>query len=197
MPFNYKVMYIGKLQEGVLKTEAIKNVSQLLRVSAEKAEKLISQNKSTLIKKEIDYDLAKRYEQKLIKAGLQIKIDKSPIQNSPSENIGESNIPEASVNESTKILTNDNKVTTQIATSHKNAEIRFFKAWIINFILALVAALVAGTIIGVILGVVLAVIGTDQGTIVSISGVVGVPVGLFASFYIYKWSIKKYIMPQF
>ncbi len=75
-------------------------------------------------------------------------------------------------------------------------ELKYFKAWIINFILGIIVALIAGVIIGAIIGFVLGVARIDRNTVSMLCGIAGLFIGLLSSFYFYRWSIKKFIIPQ-
>ena len=49
-------------------------------------------------------------------------------------------------------------------------ELKYFKAWIINFILGIIVALIAGVIIGAIIGFVLGIARIDRNTVMKMTG---------------------------
>ena len=75
-------------------------------------------------------------------------------------------------------------------------DLKYLKAWLINFILAIITAIVAGAIIGAIIGFILGIAGVDRSAISMLCGIIGLFIGLYSSFVFYKWSIKKFIIPQ-
>ena len=75
-------------------------------------------------------------------------------------------------------------------------EITYFNAWLLFSILAGVVAIVAASIVGFVLGFILGMVQINPETISIICGIVGFIIGLYCSFYFYKWSINKYILPQ-
>ncbi|WP_155874929.1 hypothetical protein [Desulfuromonas sp. AOP6] len=75
-------------------------------------------------------------------------------------------------------------------------EIKYLKAWIIFSILAVVVAVVGGAVVGGVVGFILGIAKVNTQTISVFGGVLGALVGLYSSFHFYKWSVKKYILPQ-
>jgi hypothetical protein len=77
-----------------------------------------------------------------------------------------------------------------------DGDLKYLKAWLINLILAIIISLVAGVIIGAIFGFILGLAGVDRSVITILSGIIGFLIGLYSMFFSYKWSIKKFIIPQ-
>ncbi len=211
MSKTYKVVFTNQLQPGVSRGEAAKNVSQALNLSVEKSETLFSRGKAIVIKKNVSYEIAKKYEEKLTEAGLHIQLKQesndATTSNSSSQKLAntDNNIdtfgsPKQNLGEKGGAkISSDSHIKSTVRCndkSHVNVEICFFKAWIINSVLAFGMAVIAGLIIGFITGIVLSMARVDKGTIQLISTLIGLPCGFISSFYFYKWSINKYIIPQ-
>ncbi len=74
--------------------------------------------------------------------------------------------------------------------------INYLKAWILFSILAVVIAVVGGAVIGAAIGFILGIARVDIEIIRAVGATLGFICGLCSSFYFYKWSIEKYILPQ-
>ena len=200
----YTIVYTGTLQEGVSRADAIDNVSNLLGLSVERAERFVSHSKLITVKKNVQYDLAKKYENKLVKAGLRVEIIRDTravtTLGLPKRNEVKRNTSVPSTRETTGVTRHKelpkSKRTSMAKKTQGTREVRYVKAWLINFVLAVSVAFAAGAILGFILGIILIVTGFEKETVSLLSGLIGFPLGLFSSFYFYKWSIKKYIIPQ-
>ncbi|UCC22796.1 MAG: hypothetical protein JSW23_01630 [Planctomycetota bacterium] len=77
-----------------------------------------------------------------------------------------------------------------------DTQIKFFKGWLIFFIISTICGLIAGLVTGAILGFILGVAGTDIEIIKLAGGAAGFIVGLPISFVCYRWSIRRFILPQ-
>lgn len=195
MSNTYKVVFTCRLQPDISESEAAKNVSKVLNVSLEKAESLLSRKKAVVINKNLTYELARKYEEKLVQAGMEIKIlaqsQAETAPHSPKQRTFNSEPQKApSPVSQNASLTRNKKADTM------NGKVSFFKAWIINFVLAVIMAALGGVVVGIILGIVSIIAGIDKNTTHVITTIAGIPCGLISSFYFYKWSINKYILPQ-
>lgn len=77
-----------------------------------------------------------------------------------------------------------------------NENLSFFKSWILYKIMWLITGIIAGVLVGGILGLLLGMAKVNQQMISLISGIVGLFCSFYASFFFFKWSIKKYILQQ-
>lgn len=76
----YKIIFFGQLQPNIEVDEVINNLSLIFNIPKEKAEKFISLKKARVIKKNLSYETAIKYKNKLVKAGLKVEVKKnSPI----------------------------------------------------------------------------------------------------------------------
>jgi hypothetical protein len=75
-------------------------------------------------------------------------------------------------------------------------QIKFFKAWVIFFIVGAVCGGIAGFFASGILGSFLGIIGADVEIIKLACVVAGFIVGIPISFVCYRWSVKRFILPQ-
>jgi len=72
----------------------------------------------------------------------------------------------------------------------------YLKGWLFYTVATLMGGFFAGVLGGAIIGFVLGLIGIDLRIIQIIGGTVGLVLGLYASFVLYRWSIKKFILPH-
>ena len=75
-------------------------------------------------------------------------------------------------------------------------EIKFFKSWIIFFVVATVGAFVAGAVIGFIAGMIIAMLGYPVEGASPYLKLLGFAIGTVVSFFCYKWTVTQYIVPQ-
>ena len=73
---------------------------------------------------------------------------------------------------------------------------KYFKAWFFFLGVALVGGFAAGFVIGMIAGFLVAMTGRDINDYLLGVQILGVIVGLFASFVSFRWSVRRYIIPQ-
>ncbi len=76
-------------------------------------------------------------------------------------------------------------------------QLKIFKAWLNFFLVATLLGFLAGAACGAVLGAVLGALGHDQRMIQIWATISGFVVGIPVSFVIYRWSVLKYIVPQF
>jgi uncharacterized BrkB/YihY/UPF0761 family membrane protein len=77
--------------------------------------------------------------------------------------------------------------------------IHFFKAWILYFVIWLFMSLIFGLLIGFLGGIVLAVMGIDPAILQQnpqIANLMGLVISMVASFFVFKWAVLEYILPQ-
>ena len=74
-------------------------------------------------------------------------------------------------------------------------EIKFLKAYLIYTIVGVLAGAVAGAIQGALLGTILGILGYTE-NIALITGITGFLVGIVISFFVFRWSIRKFIFTQ-
>lgn len=85
--------------------------------------------------------------------------------------------------------------------------VRFLKAYVIYLVVSFIAAVVvgasAGGILGFIIGFVMGFEGKDQDSMVATMAslnpyfsLLGFIAALFAGFFVYRWSIRRFIVPQ-
>lgn len=74
------------------------------------------------------------------------------------------------------------------------SDIKYFKTWIIYTLISILAAFVAGAIQGSIIGFLLGLIGIHLETISKITSITGIIAGTVISFFIFKWTINKFIV---
>lgn len=77
-----------------------------------------------------------------------------------------------------------------------NRKIKFFKGWLIFFLVSIVGGGIVGAIAGGILGFILGAMETDIGVIKLLGGVVGFIVGVPISYICYRWTVSQFILPQ-
>lgn len=75
-------------------------------------------------------------------------------------------------------------------------EVKFLKAYTIYALVGAVCGFFAGAGQGFILGMAMALAGVEPQIIPIITGITGFITGLIISFFIYRWSIRKFIIPQ-
>ncbi|MBM9612929.1 hypothetical protein JWJ90_01365 [Desulfobulbus rhabdoformis] len=189
MDSYYSVVFTGKLRNEYSISEVRENLSSMLKFSPEKIDKILSRNTSIVFKKNLNYEVAQEYEKVLADAGLEIILKKDNNENSNPVS-GENKSSELKRVES---INNNIQVKKEISSE---TDIIYFKSWIINFFLAIVVAFVASFVVGFVLGIVLALFGVDRGNSQMVMKIIGGAIGVYSSFYFYKWSIKKYILPQ-
>jgi uncharacterized membrane protein len=77
-----------------------------------------------------------------------------------------------------------------------NIEVRYFKAWLLFFLIATVGGFVVGAIFGAVVGFTLGVAGMSVEVITLITGALGLIVALPISYFSFRWSVHRYIIPQ-
>lgn len=74
--------------------------------------------------------------------------------------------------------------------------INYFKAWIIFFAISTILGLLAGGITGGVLGVIYGIMGKSIEDNLLLFQTIGFIAGMIVSFFVYKWSVKKYILEE-
>jgi hypothetical protein len=74
-------------------------------------------------------------------------------------------------------------------------EIKFLKAYLLYTFVGVLAGAVAGAIQGALLGAVLGILSYAD-NIPLITGITGFLVGIVISFFVFRWSIQKFILTQ-
>jgi uncharacterized protein HemY len=75
-------------------------------------------------------------------------------------------------------------------------EIKFLKAYVIYVVVGFIAGAIVGAIQGAILGAVLGALGHPMENIPLITAVTGFLFGVFVSFFVFRWNIRKFILTQ-
>ena len=88
------------------------------------------------------------------------------------------------------------KVTDTIRSQKMKNEIKYLKAYAIYVLVGFLAGAIIGFIQGVILGAILGALGYPIEKIPLITGITGFFFGIFVSFFIFRWSIQKFILTQ-
>jgi len=73
---------------------------------------------------------------------------------------------------------------------------KYFRAWFFFLGVALVGGLAVGFVIGLIAGFLIGMAGRDANDYLLGLQIMGYIVGLLASFVSFRWSIRRYIIPQ-
>lgn len=71
---------------------------------------------------------------------------------------------------------------------------KYFKAWIIFFLIATVGGFFLGAIIGGVLGGVMAVAGQSVATIKFVAGILGFVLGIPISYFTFRWTVSEFIV---
>ena len=77
-----------------------------------------------------------------------------------------------------------------------NRKIKFFKGWLIFFLVSVVGGGILGGVAGGILGFILGAMGTDIGVIKLVCGAAGFIIGVPISYICYRWTVSQFILPQ-
>ena len=72
----------------------------------------------------------------------------------------------------------------------------YLKAWFLFFMVATLGGALAGGLLGGILGFLLATAGVATTTIGFIGTVAGFIIGLPISFFTFRWSVRRFILPS-
>lgn len=75
-------------------------------------------------------------------------------------------------------------------------EIRYLKAYLIYTVCATLAGFAAGAFQGFLLGVALALAGVPTQRISLITGITGFFAGALVGFFVFRWSIRTFVLPQ-
>lgn len=75
-------------------------------------------------------------------------------------------------------------------------EIKYFKTWMIYTAVSLLGGFVAGAVQAFILGLILSLVKVPLDIISRTTAITGFIAGLIISFFVFKWSVKKFILPQ-
>jgi hypothetical protein len=74
-------------------------------------------------------------------------------------------------------------------------EIKFLKAYLIYTIVGVLVGAIAGALQGAILGTILGILGYTE-NIPIITGITGFLFGIVISFFVFRWSIRQFILTQ-
>lgn len=77
------------------------------------------------------------------------------------------------------------------------SKISFVKGYLIYLVCASLAGLVAGAIQGGVLGFILGLAGVGLDKITIITAITGFLVGTLIGYFIFRWAICRFILPQF
>ena len=80
--------------------------------------------------------------------------------------------------------------------SNQQTEVKFFKSWVIFFVVATVGAFIAGAVIGFFAGIIIAMLGYPVEGASPYLKLFGFAIGTVVSFFCYKWTVTQYIVPQ-
>lgn len=75
-------------------------------------------------------------------------------------------------------------------------EIKFLKAYVLYVLVGFIAGAIIGAIQGFILGLILGIAGYPIEKIPIITGTTGFCFGVIISFFVFRWSIQKFILTQ-
>jgi len=75
-------------------------------------------------------------------------------------------------------------------------EIKFLKVYVIYVLVGFIAGAIIGAIQGFILGAILGIADYPIENIPLITGITGFFFGVFISFFVFRWSIQKFIITQ-
>ncbi len=74
--------------------------------------------------------------------------------------------------------------------------VSYFRAWTMFMLGSILLGLAAAFILGLIFALVLAPTGLDPRQIEPVFHVIGLATGLVVSFLVYRWSVRRYVLPQ-
>ena len=80
--------------------------------------------------------------------------------------------------------------------SYPVPDVRYAKAWLLFFVLATVCGALAGAVVGFVVGFIFGASGVDLEKIRIICAGLGFLVGLPISYAFYRWSVRRFILPQ-
>ena len=72
----------------------------------------------------------------------------------------------------------------------------YLKAWFLFFLVATLGGAIAGALLGGMLGFVLSMAGVSVPAIKLIGTIAGFIIGLPISFFAFKWSVRRFILPN-
>jgi len=79
----------------------------------------------------------------------------------------------------------------------KIMKVKYFKPWILFFIVGSVGGGIAGFIVGLFSGIIMTIAGVEsQPMHALVGGVAGYIISIPISFLVYKWSVKKFVLSQ-
>ena len=87
MEKRYTLVYMCKLQPNVEMPDVVEKMSALFQISTDKTKKFLSSDKPLVIKRDLTREIAKKYEEKLIQIGLQVKLIETPRHNIPNKHV--------------------------------------------------------------------------------------------------------------
>jgi hypothetical protein len=74
------------------------------------------------------------------------------------------------------------------------AKLGFFKAWVMFLIVGTIGGVAAGFVAGAVLGAIMGLAGAEMESIRRGGQIIGFLAALPVSYYVYKWSIEKYVL---
>lgn len=74
--------------------------------------------------------------------------------------------------------------------------IKYIKTWAIYTVISLLGGFVAGAVQAFILGLILSLVKVPLDIISGTTAFTGFIAGLIVSFFVFKWGVKKFILPQ-
>jgi ABC-type nitrate/sulfonate/bicarbonate transport system permease component len=75
-------------------------------------------------------------------------------------------------------------------------EIKYFKAWILFFLVATVGGFIIGALVGGVIGFIMGAMRYPLETITILCKEIGLCIAVPISYLCFKWSVGKYIVPQ-
>ncbi|MHC4159884.1 MAG: hypothetical protein ACYSSO_12480 [Planctomycetota bacterium] len=77
-----------------------------------------------------------------------------------------------------------------------NGKVKYFKAWIIFFLVSVVAGFFLGAIAGGVVGGILGIMGVGLDVIRVAGAVAGFIISIPVSYICYRWTVSKFILSQ-
>ena len=172
------LIFKGEIKEGANLEEVKKNLAALFKKDAASIDRMFDGTPRT-IKQNIDLDTYDKIAGMLDKAGAKCSAVKVKSDATPSK------VP---------TMPPPNQEVQTVKNEHPGT-IRYFRAWLFWSLLTAVVGCSVSFIAGAVIGVLTVFSGTqDQASL--IASVIGFVIVIPISFVCFKWSVKKYIVPQ-
>lgn len=128
MEKRYQIIYTSELQPGTTLSDVAEVLSSTFKISPEKVRLFLSmENKKKVLKNNLSYDIAKQYKDKLIRAGILVKISEIP-------QIQSQHLKPEYANSSIEAMNNnkDNRADRHKIDSHTGSKKRPASVWLIS-----------------------------------------------------------------